>query len=385
MTHYAVVTPTMGAAGAHFFAAPRMGDGVAPFPAMPELPMAVRLFPWPEAWDGLLPEGMEIYLSGTLRMARGWLLPSVLERWQERIFQTVAQDSAMALHQSLRNLNTPRAAMSYLDAQGKRRKLAGDRPLIMGIVNVTPDSFSDGGHYHDTGRAVAHAMALVEQGADLLDIGGESTRPGAAMVPVDEELRRVVPVVRAIAAQTKVPISVDTAKGRVMEAALEAGAALINDVTALKGDPLSLRVLRDAHCPVVLMHKKGTPRNMQNSPHYEDVVAEVYGFLGDRMQWCVENGIGRERLVIDPGIGFGKTHGHNLELLAHIGAFTGLAAPLLLGISRKRIVGHLTGCEDAAQRDVGSHLMAALGVQRGANWVRVHDVAGMQQALRCLV
>ncbi|MEG3639437.1 dihydropteroate synthase [Magnetococcus sp. PR-3] len=384
MTHYAVITPTMGALGAHFFSAQKQGEEVPPFPPLPQLPMAVRLFPWREDWDPLLAPGMESFESGRLRMARGWLKKADIEAWQNRLFQTIAQEASLALHHSLSNLEAPPSPVRFRNLAGQLQSLPQQRPLVMGIVNVTPDSFSDGGRHADTASAVHHALALVEAGADILDVGGESTRPGADAVAVEEELRRVIPVVRAIRAQTEIPISVDTTKGQVMAAALEAGAVIINDVTALQSDPIAPRIMRDAHCPIILMHMQGTPRTMQKNPHYEDVVAEVYSYLSDRMLWCVENGIARDRLVIDPGIGFGKSHAHNMELMAHLGAFKGTGATTLLGISRKRIIGHLTGVDEANQRDIGSHMMATLGVQRGANWVRVHDVAGVKQALSCL-
>src|SRR5712691_411874 len=195
------------------------------------------------------------------------------------------------------------------------------RPLVMGIVNVTPDSFSDGGQHASTDAAVAHALRLIDQGADLLDIGGESTRPGAAPVPVDEELARVVPVVQALAAQTQTPLSLDTSKARAARAGLEAGAHIVNDVTALLGDPEMAAVARDFQAGVVLMHMQGTPVTMQLDPHYEDVVAEVGQFLDARLQAAAKMGIAEERVVLDPGIGFGKTFEHNLELMRRLDEF----------------------------------------------------------------
>ncbi|MBF0460063.1 MAG: dihydropteroate synthase [Magnetococcales bacterium] len=252
----------------------------------------------------------------------------------------------------------------------------------MGIINVTPDSFSGDGLDRSVQAAVAQGVRMAAEGADILDVGGESTRPGAALVPVEEELQRVIPVVQALRQAVDLPISVDTSKSEVMQAALAAGAALINDVTALRGEGRFVQeVLAQRTEPVVLMHMQGVPATMQGNPVYRDVLADVYGFLAERVRWCVANGIARSRLIVDPGIGFGKNQRHNWALVRHLRLFRGLGLPILLGVSRKRLVGAMLGETVAEQRDVGSHVLAALGVLNGAQIVRVHDVAGARQAV----
>ncbi|MBF0152899.1 MAG: dihydropteroate synthase [Magnetococcales bacterium] len=251
----------------------------------------------------------------------------------------------------------------------------------MGVINATPDSFSDGGRYPDLEAAVAHGVAMAHAGAQILDVGGESTRPGAEPVAEAEELRRVIPVIQALVKSVNVPISVDTSKAAVMAAAIEAGAAMINDVTALRGDPDAVHVLANATHPIVLMHMQGLPSTMQRNPGYRHVVADVYAFLEQRIHFCQKHGIGLDRLIVDPGIGFGKTTPHNLELIRRLRVFHGLGVPLLLGVSRKQIVGVLTGEERPPARDPGSQLLAALGALSGAHILRVHDVAGTRQSL----
>lgn len=269
--------------------------------------------------------------------------------------------------------------------QVRERKLViGYRPLIMGIVNVTPDSFSDGGRYDSTEAAVAHGLALVEQGADLLDIGGESTRPGATPVPLDEELRRVLPVIESLVRQSTVPLSVDTMKAEVARQCLERGAHIVNDVTALAGDPRMLEVARTFEAGVVLMHMQGTPATMQANPQYEDVVRDVYRFLEERMREATAGGIAAERIALDPGIGFGKTREHNLEILAHLEQFQRLGRPVCLGVSRKGFMGGLLN-RPVNERQAGSLAAVCSAVQhRAAQIVRVHDVAGTRDALTVL-
>jgi dihydropteroate synthase len=211
----------------------------------------------------------------------------------------------------------------------------GRRPLVMGIVNVTPDSFSDGGQFHSTETAVAHALDLIGQGADILDIGGESTRPGSQPVPEEEELRRVLPVIEALARQTDVPLSVDTSKAAVARACLAAGAKILNDVTALTGDARMVDVARETGAAVLLMHMQGTPATMQLDPRYDDVVADIGRYLETRLKVLAEDGIAGERIALDPGIGFGKTRAHNLEILARLDEFQRLGRPVCLGVSRK--------------------------------------------------
>ena len=242
-----------------------------------------------------------------------------------------------------------------------------ERPLVMGVVNVTPDSFSDGGRFEDAEAAIAHAHSLLEDGADILDVGGESTRPGAADVSVDEELRRVLPVVRQL---RDFPISVDTRKPEVMRAALDFGASMVNDVDALAA-PGALAAVAKSNCAVCLMHKKGEPGTMQRDPHYEDVVAEVRSFLQERVDAALAGGIAAARIVVDPGFGFGKTVSHNLQLLKHLGALS--TFPILAGLSRKSTLGKLTG-RPVEERLAGSLAMALLALQGGARILRVHDV-----------
>ena len=266
-----------------------------------------------------------------------------------------------------------------LDCNG--RALVFDRPRVMGIVNVTPDSFSDGGEFATVEAAVAHALRLAEEGADILDIGGESTRPGAQDVPVEEELRRVIPVIERLAKATTLPISIDTSKPEVMRAAVAAGAGMINDVYALRREG-ALDAAAALGVPVVLMHMLGEPRSMQDAPEYDDVVADVHRFLAERIFAAEMSGIAKKRVVVDPGFGFGKTTAHNLALLAQIDRFADLGVPVLAGLSRKRSIGEITGRDDAHARmhgSVAAHLIAA---QRGAKLLRVHDVAATVDALK---
>jgi dihydropteroate synthase len=252
---------------------------------------------------------------------------------------------------------------------------------IQGVVNVTPDSFSDGGTHLDPSRAVESALALVAEGADLLDVGGESTRPRSEPVPLEEELRRVVPVITALAKQTRVPISVDTTKSAVARAALDAGATIVNDVSAGRFDPAMFAVVAGRGAGYVAMHMQGDPRTMQDAPHYGDVVAEVTDFLRERCFRALEAGIDRAQLWIDPGIGFGKTLEHNLELLRRLRELRSLGLPILLGVSRKAFITKITGTDTPpAQRVGGTAAALTVGVQNGAEILRVHDVAIMREA-----
>jgi dihydropteroate synthase len=266
-----------------------------------------------------------------------------------------------------------------LDCAGRILKL--DRPRVMGIVNATPDSFSDGGEHATVEAAIAHGLALAGEGADILDIGGESTRPGAAEVSPEEELRRVIPVIEALARQTSLPLSIDTSKPEVMRAAVAAGAGMLNDVHALRREG-ALEAAAALGVPVVLMHMLGEPRSMQEAPRYDDVVAEVHRFLAERIFAAEMVGIAKKNIVVDPGFGFGKTGEHNLLLLAQLGRFRELGVPILAGLSRKKTIGDITGRDDPRQRVSGSvaaHLVAA---QRGALLLRVHDVAATVDALK---
>jgi len=266
-----------------------------------------------------------------------------------------------------------------LDCAGRPLRL--DRVRVMGIVNVTPDSFSDGGEHATTEAAIAHGLRLAEEGADLLDIGGESTRPGAKAVSIDEELRRVIPVIEAIAQRTTLPVSIDTSKPEVMRAAVAAGAGMINDVYGLRREG-ALDAAASLGVPVVLMHMLGEPRAMQDAPVYDDVVADVHRFLAERIFAAEMAGIAKSRIVIDPGFGFGKTLEHNIALLARLDRIVALGVPVLAGLSRKRSIGQLTGRDDPHARvhgSVAAHLIAA---QHGAKLVRVHDVAATVDALK---
>lgn len=264
-----------------------------------------------------------------------------------------------------------------LDCAG--RPLALDRPRIAGIVNVTSDSFSDGGKFLDPQRAIEHGLELVEQGADLLDIGGESTRPGASEISAADEIARVAPVIEALAKQVQVPIAIDTSKPEVMRAAAAAGAGFINDVYALRREG-ALVAAAELKLPVCLMHMQGEPRTMQDAPHYDDVVGEVKRFLADRIFACELSGIDKKRIVADPGFGFGKTLEHNLALLRGLDQLAALGVPLLAGLSRKSMIGILTG-RDVEHRAAGSAAAALIAVQKGAMIVRVHDVAATRDAL----
>ncbi len=266
-----------------------------------------------------------------------------------------------------------------LDCAG--RALILDRPRVMGIVNVTPDSFSDGGEHDSVDAAVAHALRLAEEGADILDIGGESTRPGADEVSLEEELRRVIPVIERLAKETSLPISIDTSKPEVMRAAVAAGAGLINDVYALRREG-ALDAAAALGVPVVLMHMQGEPRRMQAAPEYDDVVAVVHRFLAERIFSAEMAGIAKKKIVVDPGFGFGKNTAHNLALLARLDRFADLGVPVLAGLSRKRTIGELTGRTDPHDRVYGSIAAHLIAAQRGAKLLRVHDVAATVDALK---
>lgn len=260
--------------------------------------------------------------------------------------------------------------------------LRADRPLVMGILNVTPDSFSDGGRHFALEDAVARARVMAGE-ADILDIGGESTRPGAREVPVEEEIARVAPVIRAIrAAGIATPISIDTRKAAVAAAALEAGGDLVNDVTALRFDPEMAAVVADHGATVCLMHSVADPETMQQHASYEDVVREVYDHLAERMEAAAAAGIAPEKMIVDPGIGFGKVLEHNLDLLRQLSVFHGLGAPILLGASRKRFIGTISGAEEASARMPGSLAVALHGAAQGVQILRVHDTGETRQALR---
>lgn len=264
---------------------------------------------------------------------------------------------------------------------------AGDRelgpgPVIFGILNVTPDSFSDGGDFFDREAAVAHAAEMLDEGAHVIDIGGESTRPGSDPVSPEAEIRRVIPVVRDILDERPdALISVDTYRAATAEAALKAGARIVNDVTALRGDPRMVSVVAGTGCPVVLMHMLGEPKTMQQNPYYEDVVREVRDFLAERAEYAERQGINPRNVILDPGIGFGKTPEYNLALLRNLDALVELGFPVLVGASRKRFLGKITGAETAAERVAATVATTVLAYERGASFFRVHDVRANADAL----
>lgn len=265
-----------------------------------------------------------------------------------------------------------------LDCGGRALDLS--RTAIMGILNVTPDSFSDGGFFLAREQAVAHALRMVEDGADIIDVGGESTRPGAQAVTVQEELDRTIPVIEAVAKSVSLPISIDTSKPEVMRAAVQAGAGFINDVRALR-EPGALETAASLNVPVCLMHMQGEPRSMQANPRYDDVLKDVRAFLAARIEAAMAAGIRRDRIVIDPGFGFGKSAEHNLELLRRLPEFRVLGVPLLAGLSRKSMIGKLLGLP-VEQRLNASVALALAAVQNGATIVRVHDVRASREAIR---
>ena len=267
---------------------------------------------------------------------------------------------------------------TVLDCKG--RELILDRARICGIVNVTDDSFFDGGKFVDPACAIEHALHLVEAGADMIDVGAESTRPGASAVPANLQIARVVPLIEAIRAHTNVAISIDTSDPEVMRAAVAAGAGMINDVRALRADG-AIDAAAESGAVVCLMHMQGEPRSMQDSPQYDDVVGEVHRFLSNRVFACQLAGIDKKRIVVDPGFGFGKNLDHNLCLLRNVARFAEIA-PVLVGLSRKSMIGALTGRDNVEDRVVGSVTAAIIAVQRGASIVRVHDVAATRDALK---
>ena len=259
----------------------------------------------------------------------------------------------------------------------------GEETGIMGIINVTPDSFSDGGKYANVEATVMRAKQMVADGADIIDIGGESSRPGAEPITANEECRRVIPVVQALAEQSQIPISVDTYKAKVAREALSAGACVINDITALHGDPNMCQIVADAQAGVILMHMQGVPATMQKAPTYQNVVTEVHAWLTEVASQAVDRGIDSSRIMIDPGIGFGKTFDHNLEILRHLMQFRGIGYPMLVGVSRKKFIGRILDLP-VHQREEGTAATVAWSIINGANVVRVHDVAKMKQVAQVI-
>jgi dihydropteroate synthase len=265
---------------------------------------------------------------------------------------------------------------------GVGNRVLGPGPVLVGALNVTPDSFSDGGDFLHPERAVARAATMLDEGARMIDVGGESTRPGSDPVSPDEEARRVIPVIRGIVAdRPDAIVSIDTYRAGIAEAALEAGARIVNDVTALRGDPRMAGVVAEARSPVVLMHMLGEPKTMQRDPRYEDVVREVRDFLAARTERAVAAGVEEENIILDPGIGFGKTLEHNLMLLKHLDSLVELGFPVLVGASRKSFIGRITGVEESRERVFGTVAANVIACARGATFFRVHDVRANREAL----
>lgn len=263
------------------------------------------------------------------------------------------------------------------------RKLELSRPLVMGVLNVTPDSFSDGGQFVNVDAAIQHALAMINEGADIIDIGGESTRPGADPVKTSEEIVRVEPVIAALRRESDICISIDTYKSSTARAALKAGADMVNDISALRMDSMMPTLLAESDVPVVLMHMKGEPKNMQASPVYDNCVDEIKQFFGERLAFCQEFGIVPDRIVLDPGIGFGKRLEDNLQILSSLDQFVELGQPILIGASRKSFINRLHQSNNPADSRLGGSVAAALAaVERGAAIVRVHDVAATVEALK---
>ncbi|MGD8529747.1 MAG: dihydropteroate synthase [Syntrophobacterales bacterium] len=254
----------------------------------------------------------------------------------------------------------------------------GGRTLLMGTINVTPDSFSDGGRFYKTDQAIKQGELLASEGADILDVGGESTRPFSNSVGVEEELRRVIPVVSQLAKSTSLPISIDTCKGQVASAALDAGATMINDISGLRYDPELAQLAAKSQVPLVLMHMQGSPRTMQLEPNYGSLLSEIIGFLEERIQFACEAGMSRDQIIVDPGIGFGKTVHHNLLLLKHLDALATLGRPILLGTSRKSFIGAVLD-KEVTEREPGSWATVCAGIIKGAHIVRVHEVTTCRQ------
>ncbi|MCC3862192.1 dihydropteroate synthase [Pseudemcibacter aquimaris] len=284
---------------------------------------------------------------------------------------TLDDDKKAKLWTLIDNIAAKRSNILNLDFQDT---------IIQGVLNVTPDSFSDGGKFADPNSAIKQAQEMIDAGCDILDIGGESTKPGAEPVSIDEELNRVIPVIQKIS-DLKINVSIDSRNADVMEAAVKEGAHIINDVSAIEHDPKAIEVLKETDVPVILMHAQGTPENMQDNPNYQNAVLEIYDYLESRIEFCVANGIDKNRIIIDPGIGFGKTVDHNIELIKHVAIFHGLGVPILIGVSRKSFIGKISGEEIAANRLPGSLSAAQYCVQNGVQVVRVHDVPETVQAI----
>ena len=259
-----------------------------------------------------------------------------------------------------------------------------NKTLVMGILNVTPDSFSDGSQYLDKGRAIDHALEMVDHGADIIDIGGESSRPGSMSVTIEEELRRTIPVIKELSKRINIPISIDTCKASVAEAAIDAGAAIINDISGLRFDPLMAQIVASKNTPVILMHINGTPKDMQVAPFYTDLIGEIIEYLSQSIDIALRAGVSEDMIIIDPGIGFGKTYQHNIEIIKNLNRFKILGKPILIGVSRKAFIGQILEGAPVTDRLIGSVVTALSCVAAGANILRVHDVRETVQGLKIL-
>ena len=310
--------------------------------------------------------------EGALTLAGGWTWFSHVEVMTREASPRVVPLGDVPA-EVLDKMTGPRSAFGPLSM---------DEPQVMGILNVTPDSFSDGGRHNSASQAVLHAEKMVADGANLIDIGGESTRPGAVEVAVADEIDRTAPVIEAISGKIGVPISIDTRKAPVAEAALEAGAALVNDVAGFTFDAGLAPLCAERKVPVCVMHAQGDPATMQADPRYDDVLLDVYDFLEERVEWLVAQGVARDQIMVDPGIGFGKTIAHNLALLARISIFHSLGCPVLLGASRKAFIKVIGKAEDPMKRVSGSVAVALEGISQGVQVMRVHDVEETRQALQ---
>lgn len=311
------------------------------------------------------------WLKGAERLAGGWAYFASAERINRGGQEIVALSEVP--HHWMERFTSERLPLGNVSMSA---------PQVMGVLNVTPDSFSDGGRFNDFSAAMAQARLMETHGASIIDVGGESTRPGAEEVPVAEEIARTAPVIAELRAQSDVSISVDTRKAPVAEAAIAAGASIINDVSAFSWDPALADVTADAGLPVCLMHAQGDPQTMQANPQYDNVLLDVYDYLEERVRFAESKGIARSRIMVDPGIGFGKTVQHNISLIRGISLFHGLGCPILLGVSRKRFIGSIGGAETASDRMAGSVSVALWGVSQGVQVTRVHDTFETVQAIK---
>ncbi|MCE5315240.1 MAG: dihydropteroate synthase [Armatimonadota bacterium] len=321
----------------------------------------------------------DVILMGTRKQFQ-YVLRSLLEQGFGCKELAVEIESAIRHFDSTPNVPTSELAMDHRLAEMFTQ--IGSRTLVMGILNITPDSFSDGGKYADTDAIVEAALRMVEDGADIIDIGGESTRPGSDAVSTHDEIERVVPAIRKIAPQIKVPISIDTYKAEVAAAALDAGAFIVNDISGATFDVSMPHMLAERRCPVVIMHIKGSPKNMQTNPEYDDLLGEVHSFLRKQMRTLVDAGVDERAIIIDPGFGFGKTVAHNLELLRRLREFTSTGRPILVGTSRKSTVGQTLGGLPPNDRVEGTAATVAISIANGADIVRVHDVKEMARVAK---